>query len=74
MALDSKAGEARIIEGGVGHDFVRIELRSQLAQNLDFNVEIWAEPTQHDSSVSVGVMTSLPDNVFIFNGKKYCQC
>jgi len=72
MALDSKAGEARIIEGGVGHEYVRIELRSQLAQNLNFHVEIWAEPTQQYSSV--GVMTSLPNNVFIMNGKRYCQC
>lgn len=70
MALDNRAGEARIVEGGVGHESVRIELRSQLAEDLKFHVEIWAVPTQQ----SVGVMTSLPNDVFIMNGKKYCEC
>uniref|UniRef100_A0AAR5PXX2 Vitellogenin domain-containing protein n=1 Tax=Dendroctonus ponderosae TaxID=77166 RepID=A0AAR5PXX2_DENPD len=72
MPRDRNAGETRITEGGVGQGQVRIEMRSQDSQKLNFHVEIWGKPV--NSAPNIAIVPSRADNVLYMNGKKYCEC
>ncbi|XP_030761986.1 uncharacterized protein LOC115886823 [Sitophilus oryzae] len=72
MPRDRDAGEARIIEGGVGQGSVKIEMTSKNSKGLYFTVEIWGQETSQSSGIAV--LSNTPQKILYMGGKKYCEC
>ncbi|KAF7285429.1 hypothetical protein GWI33_010678 [Rhynchophorus ferrugineus] len=66
------AAETRITEGGLGYDYVKIEMTSKNSKGLDFTVEIWGEENSSRSNIAV-IANTVNREIFV-GGEKYCKC
>ncbi|XP_076252991.1 uncharacterized protein LOC143191624 [Rhynchophorus ferrugineus] len=71
LSQRADAGTARIIEGGVGYDNVKIDVKSSISKGIHFTVEVWVE----DMSPSrITATTTSPYRQIYIGGQRYCSC
>ncbi|KAF7285428.1 hypothetical protein GWI33_010677 [Rhynchophorus ferrugineus] len=66
MPYNSDAAQVRLTGGGLGYDYLRLELISRNSRSMDYTLEIWGEEASRGSYKTYS-------EIYV-SGERYCRC